>query len=171
MDQIDSPVEAIAYAPVWVSSREHLDKFQRIRDATPWYRILFGGSYAMPAEFPCIAIGSRKTPIVYFSSGVLEISDAGVSYDAQQPRSSVLSTGHANLNTTLSFSIGDEDRPIFTRFKSSKSYFSINWIGLGAFGRSTLLCVGGRGPDMSKINEATDSLFGALQFWVDAHSD
>ena len=106
------------FDPVWISSREHLERFQQVRDATPWYRALLGGTYNLPPDFPSAEIGTRNIPIVYFSSGALTITKNLVTYAARSYPSTVLGKPRRNLKTSLAFSIDREERPAFLRFRA-----------------------------------------------------
>jgi len=162
-----SPTEP-PFDPVWISSREHMERFQQIRNATPWYRVLLGGTYKPPPAFPSMDIGTQKFPLVYFSSGALTITKNLVMYAARSIPSTGLSNPKRNLKTSLAFSIDKAERPTFFRFRASlsPSYFSINWIELTLPGRSLLLCAGGSGPGMGRVQRRTNTLFNALVAWA-----
>jgi hypothetical protein len=164
----ESPPTESPYDPVWISSREHLERFQQIRNATPWYRVLLGGTYKPPADFPSMDIGTQKFPLVYFSSGPLTITKNLVIYAARPYPSTGLSNPKRNLKTSLAFSIDKAERPTFLRFRAalSPSYFSINWIELTLPDRSLLLCAGGSGPGMGRVQRRTNMLFNALVAWA-----
>jgi hypothetical protein len=156
------------FDPIWISCHEHLERFQEIRDATPWYRVIFGGSYHLPQDFPCIEIGAQRFPLVYLSSGALTVAKNLVTYAAHSPPSTNLGQRRHNINVSLVFSIDSAQRPSLRRFRAraSPSYFSINWIELTVPERSLLLCAGGSGPGMGRVNRRTDSLFSALGVWA-----
>ena len=156
---------------VWLSSREHLQQFQEIRDATPWYRALFGGSYRIPQGFPFIQIGARKYPLVYISSGSLTIAYNLITFDAGSSSTALGQTRH-NLNASIGFSIEIALHPTFRRFRApgSRSYFSIDWIELSLPERTFLLCAGASGPGMSGVHDGTDALFTALSNWANGHA-
>jgi hypothetical protein len=162
------PIEPV-FDPVWVSSREHLERFQQIRDATPWYRVFLGGNYDVPPDFPSIEIGNRRFPVVYISSGALTIAENLVTYAARSYSSTGLDKQRRNLKTSLAFSIDSAERPTMLRFRAGvlPSYFSINWIELTLPGRSFLLCAGGSGPGMGRVQRRTNTLFNALVAWAE----
>jgi hypothetical protein len=164
----ESPPTESPFDPAWISSREHLERFQQIRNATPWYRVLLGGTYKPPPDFPSMDIGTQKCPLVYFSSGALTITKNLVMYAARSYPSTGLSTPKRNLETSLAFSIDKAERPRFLRFRASlsPSYFSINWIELTLPERSLLLCAGGSGPGMGRVQRRTNILFNALVAWA-----
>jgi len=116
---------------VWLSSREHLQQFQEVRAATPWYRALFGGSYRIPQGFPFIQIDARKYLLVYISSGSLTIAKNLITFDPASPSTALGQTRH-NLNASIGFSIEIALHPTFRRFSApgSRSYFSIDWVEL-----------------------------------------
>ena len=154
--------------PVWLTSHQHLERFQEIRDKTPWYRVLLGGSYRLPDDFPCIQVNTQRIPLVYWSTGALSVAKNLLTCAAHPPSSSRLSGQRRNLDTTLAFSIDTALRPKLGRFRArtSPNYFSINWIELAVPERSLLLCAGGRGPGMGRVNRGTDSLFNILDAWA-----
>jgi len=156
---------------VWLSSREHLRQFQEIRDATPWYRALLGGSYRVPQGFPFIQIGARRFPLVFISGGTLTIAKNLITFAAGSSSTAFGQTPH-NVNASLGFSIDIALHPTFRRFRApgTRSYFSIDWIELSLPERTFLLCAGASGPGMSGVNEGTDSLFTALSSWASGHS-
>lgn len=156
------------FDPVWITSRDHLDHYQQIRDATPWYWVFFGGKYDVPADFPSIEIGSRRFPLVYFSSGAVTIAKNLVTYAARSYSSSGVDKQRRNLKTSLTFSMDNAERPKLRRFRAggSPSYYSINWIELTLPGRSLLLCAGGSGPGMGRVRRRTDMLFNSLLAWA-----
>jgi len=145
------------FDPVWISNREHLERFHEIRSATPWYRVLLGGTYTLPLDFPYMEIGARKFPLVYFSSGKLIIEKNLVTYAAHTGSSTLLGNPRRNLNTSLAFSIDSAEPPTMRRFRARMSpfYFSINWIELTLPGRALLLRVAGSGPGMGRKQERT----------------
>jgi hypothetical protein len=151
---------------VWVSSREHLERFQDIRKATPWYRALLGGSYRIPPDFPSMQIGSQSYPLVYFSSGHLKLATNNIKYEPRPSGAGLGQTRH-NVNSSIEFSIDIAQHPTFERFRAggSSSYFSINWIKLSLPKRSLLICAGAPGPGMSGTNERTEALYSALTNW------
>jgi hypothetical protein len=153
---------------IWLSTREHLERFQEIREATPWYRVLLGGSYDVPQDFPFIEIGRQKFPLVYCSSGALTIAANLLTYSAQNPSDTGLGRRRHNIDASFAFSVDIAWHPTLGRFRArgSPSYFSINWIELFLPERSLLLCAGARGPGMSRVNRRTDSLFGAMTNWA-----
>jgi hypothetical protein len=156
---------------VWLSSREHLERFHAIREATPWYRALLGGRYRIPPEFPSIQIGSQNYPLVYFSSGDLTIRNNIIAYEPR-PSGAGLVHNRNNINSSIAFSIDIAQHPRFERFRArgSSSYFSITWIELSLPTRSFLLCAGAPGPGMSGVNERTDALYKAINSWGDDKS-
>ena len=156
---------------VWISSREHLQQFQEIRDATPWYLALFGGRYQVPEGFPFMQIGARKFPLVYISSGALTIATNLTTFAARSSSMALGQTRH-NVNASFGFSIHIAQHPTFRRYRApgSRSYFSIDWIELSLPERTCLLCAGASGPGMSAVNEGTDSLFSTLSSWANGHS-
>lgn len=155
------------FDPVWISNREHLARFQEIRSATPWYRVLLGGTYTLPPDFPYAEIGARKFPLVYFSTGELTIEHNLVAYVARAASSTGLRSSRRNLNTSLAFSIDSAEPVKIGRFRAAMSprYFSINWIELVLPDHALLLCVGGPGPQMGRIQERTNQLFSSLAAW------
>jgi hypothetical protein len=164
----EPPLMERAFDPIWISSCEHLERFQQIRDATPWYRVLLGGTYKPPPDFPSTDIGTQKFPLVYFSSGTLSITENLVTYAARSHPGTGLSNPKRNLNTSLAFSISKAERPTFLRFRAALSprYFSINWIEYTLSGRSLLFCAGGSGPGMGRVQRRTNTLFNALVIWA-----
>jgi hypothetical protein len=154
------------FDPVWISSRDQLERFRQIRDATPWYRVFFGGSYNPPPGFPYISYGTQRFPIVYFSSGVLTVAKNVVTYAAHPLEA--WGKPNRNLNTSLRFSIGKAERPTFLRYRADISpyYFSIDWIELTIPGRLLLLCGGGAGRGMGRIRKRTNKIFDALTAWT-----
>jgi hypothetical protein len=156
---------------VWLSSHEHLQQFQEIRAATPWYRAIFGGTYRIPQGFPFIQIGARKYPLVYISRGSLTIAKNLITFDPGSPSAALGQIRH-NLNASIGLSIEIALLPTFRRFRApgSRSYFSIDWIELSLPERTILLCAGASGPGMSGVNDGTDILFTALRNWANGHS-
>jgi hypothetical protein len=156
------------FDPIWVSSRDHIERFEQIRNATPWYRVFLGGNYELPSGFPSVEIGTRRFPLVYSSSGSLTIAENLVTYAGRSYASSGLDKQRRNLDTSLAFSIDSAERPTLLRFRAgvSPSYFSINWIELTLPGRSLLLCAGGSGPGMGRVQRRTNTLFSALIAWA-----
>jgi hypothetical protein len=149
---------------IWLSTREHLEHFQEIREATPWYRVFLGGGYDVPQDFPFIEIGRQRFPLVYSSSGALTIAEQLITYSARNPSNTGLGRRRHTIDASLAFSVDIAQHPTLGRFRArgSPSYFSINWIELFLPERSLLLCAGARGPGMSRVNRRTDSLFGTI---------
>ena len=93
----EPPLMQSPFDPVWISSREHLERFQQIRVATPWYRVFLGGNFDVPPDFSSIEIGTRRFPLVYFSSGALTIAKLLVTYAVRSCSSSGLDKQRRNL--------------------------------------------------------------------------
>jgi hypothetical protein len=161
------------FDPVWVSSREHLAEYDRIRKSTPWYG-LFSSGKSIPSTFPQIDLDIQRTPLVYFSIGVLTLASERALYRAQQNADSDLGRRQRNLDTALSFSVERLDRPTIARHRETAgwlTYFHINWIevALPTHTRSILLCVGG--TTMGRVRRQTDALAAALSTWSTAGFD
>ena len=155
-----------AFEPVWITSREHLHHFLQIRETTRWYRLLLGRGYDVPEDFPYFSSGTQRIPLVYYSTGVLTIHGATVSYAAYSHQ-----TDRRNLDTSLKFTVNSAEHPTLTRFRlpeAGLSYYSITWVELEArgFNAPVLLCIGGHGPGMGRINRDTDGLYDALAMWI-----
>jgi hypothetical protein len=61
---------------IWLSTREHLERFQEIREATPWYRVFLG-----EVKLPLLAVRRRS----YLGSSVARY--ALPAPESQTPRS------------------------------------------------------------------------------------
>jgi hypothetical protein len=72
----------VCFEPVWITSREHLSHLLQIRETTPWYRLLLGRGYDVPGDFPYLASGNQRVPLVFYSTGELTIHDATANYAA-----------------------------------------------------------------------------------------
>ncbi len=160
------PSEAFTVEPLWVSSREHLAEFGGLLDETPWFKRMMG-RVQVPDGFPCVEFQSRYVPIVYFSSGILELRNSTVHYTAQKKLARTGAVYH-DLDESLTFTFDVNEMVRISRYRGEErfiKYYSIEWIELEVQGRETplLICVGGRGPGMRKIRNDTDQLFNMLK--------
>lgn len=151
--------------PLWVSSKEHLSKFKSIFDNNPWYKKLFGGMN-VPDDFPYVQVQNNFFPLVYFSSGILDINGLNVHFTAQKKSGRFGSTYH-NVDDSLEFTFRTIDIKSLTRFRPDPvflKHYVVNWIEveINGFDKSILVCVGGVGPSMKRIDRDTDELFARL---------
>jgi hypothetical protein len=154
---------------VWISTRQHLARFEAIRkESPPWYR---SGGLAVPEDFPQVRMASLLwtsiVPAVMVSRGSLSLSDATISYRATPDNASSHGT-YRNLDTEMVFTSAIDAVALLGRFQSASSgssYYAANWIEMSvpSLPGPILMCVGGSGPSMRRIREQTDRLFQEIQ--------
>ena len=162
-------VEDYTAGLVWISTREHLARFEVIRkESPPWYR---SGGLAVPEDFPQVRMTSLLwdsiLPVVMVSRGSLTLSDGTMSYRATHDNSGAQST-YRNLDTEMVFTAAIDAVALLGRFQSASSgftYYAANWIEMSvpSMPGPILLCVGGSGPSMRRIRKQTDRLFQEIQ--------
>ena len=148
------------FAPVWVSSRDHLRDFVRPYLGTSWFR-----RYLWPPDpppgFPQIRLGSRAFPLVLFATGELEIDANKITFSARhEPR-------YKNVDDELEFELLLDRRTGIDRFFMESALikrFSWSWIALRSpeLDDEILLCVGGTGLAVARMKEQTEELYRAL---------
>jgi hypothetical protein len=148
--------------PLWVSSKEHLSEFKTIFDSNSWYKKYFGG-LNVPEDFPCLQVQRNFYPLVYFSSGIMDITGLNVQYTAQK-KSGKFGSSYCNVDNSLEFAFKIRDITSLVRFRPDPvliKQYTVNWIDLGinGFDKSILVCVGGAGLSMKRIERDTDDLF------------
>jgi hypothetical protein len=149
------------FAPVWLSSRDHLRAFGAPYLNASWLR-----RYLWPPEpprdFPQTRVGSRRVPLVLFATGTLTVRGNAVAFRAiEEPR-------YENVEDDLEFEIQlDRRTGIDRHFMESPllKQFSWSWVALRSpeLDDELLLCVGGTGLSVTGIRENTDRLFRILQ--------
>lgn len=154
--------------PVWISSINHLDVFSEIWLTAPRWRKLLG-FYKIPNNFPIVkSFYIFKFPIVFFSEGNLRLKDNNLSYNSFEEKNSFL-RNYSNLINDLSFEIKISNIKSIQWYQHKNAfinYYQIKWIRIicdeNTLGGDFLICVGGNGPFMNKINTNTENLYEKL---------
>src|SRR5262249_48730072 len=151
--------------PVWVSSVEHLQTFEKVYRETSYVRRLFG-AYVLPEGFPfmrgwlCIP---WRLPVVMFATGRVRHEDRRLDFEAT-PWRLPLSLLH-QLRTDWRFTLTAQDVTALEPFEFVSpvtSYFRLPFTRIrsnqGGELADFLLCVGGLGPFLGKIRKRTAEL-------------
>ncbi len=162
-----------SFEPVWVSSRQHLAEYERIRKSTPWYAFI-SSKRTVPCSFPQTEIGVQRLPLVLFSSGMLTLAHDHATFRARQSAEGSFAPPHLNLDNALSFTVERAEQPVISRHRETAgwlTYFHINWveIALATHTQSILVCVGA--TTMGRVRRQTDALAAALSTWATAGPD
>ena len=146
------------FEPVWVSSAEHLQTFERAYRECSYVR-LFAGAWKLPEGFPYVRgwMGIPwRVPIVMFSSGQVRIEDRLLEFEAKPWRLPLNRLHH--LRTDLRFTLTDEDITEVKAFEFASPimrYYNLPFTRIrttkGGELADFLLCVGGVGPLMGKV--------------------
>jgi hypothetical protein len=149
------------FAPTWISSHHHLRLLAQPYLNASWFR-----RYLSPPEpppnFPQIRIGSKAVPLFFFATGKLEVDGTLVTFFPQhEPQ-------YENVDDEFEFRVQlDRRMSIDRRFVESPilKRFSWSWIALRLpdLEDELLLCVGGTGLSVARIEKQTDELFRVLQ--------
>src|SRR6266702_962972 len=143
---------------VWVSSVDHLRRFQSL----PWYAKWFG---LLPKGFPRVKAGLISYPLVYFGQGILSLSADRFEFSARFPAPRTAKT-YANLATDLRLSLAPNQVLSVSRFDMSQiasTATPLPFIGLQTTSgelQDFLVCAGA--TDVSLIARQTESLWFAL---------
>lgn len=154
------------FKPVWISSIGHLNKFAEILSSSNVLQKITG-YYKIPDDFPHIQLPLiSKVPIVFFGTAEVNMEGNNISFT---PLDFKTIGGQYRNITQIQFQLIKADvqsiekyhpQPIFAK------YFIINWIRiktrLDIFDGDFLICVGGSGPRMSKIQNLTNNLYNEL---------
>jgi hypothetical protein len=154
------------FAPVWISSRHHLEELGRIYRES---NVLRG--YRMPEGFPHLRflyLPFVRIPIVYFATGVMEIGDGHVSFHSV-PRS-IAGSSIRDVRHPWRFDFPCQDLlDVEDDEMSSPVHRSFNLPFVRVRTRQAapldelLLCVGGSGFAWGRIRRQTQLLHDALR--------
>lgn len=111
------------FEPVWVSSRQHLAEYERIRKSSPWHAFI-SSKRTVPASFPQVEIGMQRLPLVLFSSGVLTLASDRATYRAREKAEGGFAPAHINLDNALSFSVERDARPGVSRHRETAGWLT-----------------------------------------------
>ena len=125
----------------------------------------------MPTAFPCILISGNPIPLVYFSSGELQVQRDAVYYTARSYGDTVLGKRRRNVDSTMRLSFSRANGVTLRRFRlesGGSGYYAIDWIEVGSADLRVpaLLCVGSIGPGMGEVRSETDKLAQVLAAWA-----
>lgn len=153
------------YNEVWISSVKHLNQFKEISDKANFFQKVIG-NYNIPEEFPYVKLTLFKVPIVFFSKGELELDNDKINFITDG--SDKFLRKYKNIKRA-DFSLSTKEIKSLERYQPPAvvaKYFTVNWIRIKSkkelFGGDFLICVGGNGPSMNKIQKDTDNLFNLL---------
>lgn len=155
------------FESVWLSSAEHLQKFERAYHETSFMRRLVG-AWKLPQEYPFIRGWMGRIPLVMFSIGTLRIEDRLLHFESQ-PYSLPFNQMY-QLRTDLRFTLTHQDITAIEQFvfvSPCIRYYSIPFVSIhtnkdGVL-EDFLLCAGALGPGMGKIRQRTETLLSKLK--------
>ena len=157
------------FEPVWVSSVDHLQTFERAYRECSYIR-MFAGAYKLPAAFPYIrgSLGFPwRVPIVMYSAGHLSVEDRLLKFEAKPWRLPFHRLHH--LRSDLRFTLTERDITDVQPFEFVSPiirYYSLRFTRIrtnqGGELADFLLCVGGAGPLMGKIRAQNAKLSAKL---------
>ena len=160
----------IKFEPVWISTDEHLEKFYSITRQAPLLEKL-GCAFKLPPNYPYLQmhrwlLPSKKIPVVAIASGLGRIDNSKFSF--QSKPFNIFGSTTKNL-LDLEFDISASEL-VGVSYASAESpvlrYYNIPFTRVqtlrsGLFG-NFLVCVGGTGPSMKRINAQSSKLFQGL---------
>ena len=161
------------FQPVWISTDEHLKKFYAIYNQASILGKMFG-VYSLPANYPYVHMFwgifpiILKVPVVTIASGIGKIDDAKFLFQSK-PFNPFGSTTKNLLD--LEFDLDANELTQVTRTKGAESplvqSYSIPFIRVqtkrDGLLNNFLVCVGGVGPSLKKINARSYELFQNLE--------
>jgi hypothetical protein len=170
----DTLSDELRIEPIWLSSRDHLNRFHGIVSAKSWLRIMLGGRYVVPSGFPNILIDEKPFPLVYYSSGELRIGSDAAFYTAGPYEQTFMGKRRRNLDSRVRITISRRSIEMIGRFKPEAAvlcYFTINWLEIKSrdLPESALLCIGSSGPGMGRMRRGTDRLTEVLTAWANGN--
>ncbi len=159
------------FQPVWVSTDEHLNNFYSIYKNTSLLEKLFG-AYRFPPNFPYIhmfwgILLFNKVPVVLVASGIAEVDNASFSLKPK-PFNTFGSITKNLLNLEFVISANEITRVSTAKAKSPiLQYYNIPFIRVqtnrDGLLNNFLVCVGGSGPSMKKVNSQSAELLQVLE--------
>ena len=171
------------FAPVWLSSPQHLESVAKVFLDASWATKLFG-HHRLPDDLPQLSIGwcpplRRKVPAILIASGEIRLDDDVAltfrSLPLERPLAFRLSNTRLHgLHQNAAFSLSKDDVISVETFRLSTesrlmNYFSLSWIRLrtvrdGALS-NILLAAGGLGPSVGALRRRTAELREAVETW------
>ena len=153
-------VAASAHLPevVWISSIDHLKRFQEL----PWYAKWFG---LLPKGFPKVRAGLISYPLLYFAQGMLSLNGDSFKFSARFPIPEGTKS-YANLATDLRLSLAPNQVLSVSRFdmrQIASTATPLPFIRVQTTSgelQDFLVCAGA--TDVSLIARQTESLWFAL---------
>jgi len=167
------------FSPVWVSSREHLERFTKIwTEASVLRRV--AGLYHIPEGFPYMhatwgILPFGKAPMVMFANGILTVESSRLRFEPR-PRPRWLRLGgmlERNLDLAFRFDLDHHHIGSIQGFavpKPFSPYFTLPWVQINTVDatRGTdelLLTLGGSGFRMGALRRRNAEFADALQRW------
>ncbi len=160
-DEVASIAE---FEPVWISSIEHLDAFERAYWKTPFLR-RHAGVFDLPDGFPYLrGLCIWRAPLVFYASGRLQIERNRIAFSTRPFRLPMNSL--RNLRDDFEFALsGDEIESIklFEFHSPVARYFNLVFVriqtSLAAELADVLVCIGGAGPFMGRLRRRNQQFF------------
>jgi hypothetical protein len=159
------------YEPVWISTDAHLEQLLSIWKQASLFEKLFA-SYRLPPNCPHLEIRrwlgpTRRIPVVAIASGLATTNNDRFSFESRpfnirgSTTKNLLDLGFEISGSELvGVSHASAESPVFRYYNIPFTRIQTRRTGLlGNF----LVCVGGTGPSMSRINAQSNELFQALE--------
>lgn len=168
------------FAPVWVSSAEHLAEFADIFDHWPRRRRWLGFSAPLRKDFPQVRtfglLRWMRSPLIFFASGILYLDHSHLQFAAKNPPRRPGLLKWFNLRSDLAFELPVSAITAIARYEQPRAeftYYKFDWIRVttgesGLAGTDFLLAVGNYGVTIGKIRHGTADLYETLQVTISA---
>lgn len=114
---------------VWLSSIEHIEKFNQITSELVWWKHLLRIQKNDDA-FPQIITSGLSSPIIFYAIGQLEMNDENISFTAQKPENSK-KTSYKNVQNNLNFELELNEIHDFSYWKNPNppmKKFNYPWV-------------------------------------------
>jgi hypothetical protein len=167
------------YEPVWITTDEHLESLHSIYRQASLLEKMFG-AFRLPPQYPHLQmhrwlLPSKRIPVVAIASGLGTIDNNRFSFRSKP--FNLLGSTTKNL-LDLEFDISGSELIGVTRASAESpvlQYYNIPFTRIqtrrSGFLGDFLVCVGGAGPSMQRINAQSSELFQGLSNLLNNKND
>ena len=154
-------MDNIEFPEIWLSSTDHLDKFNVIAHKLKWWKQIFI-KQKIDNSFPHIDINGNKIPVVFYSSGILKIENEKLLFEAKKPKD-ILTSKYMNIDNLVKFELNLKEIKEVCRYKIPNARYENHnhaWVKINMKdGREFLFLSGLKRGEVEKGLENTDKLY------------
>ena len=148
---------------IWISSIEHLDKFNAIAKSNAWWKTIFGNN-KIPPGFPQVSMGTKHIPVVFFAKGTLQLFERQIEFHPNrfEPDNGKV---YRNLNIDFRFELPYKSIELssYLNPKPFMHAFNIQWLKLsGTNTEFPNILLSSGGTRMSHIKRENEELLELL---------